>query len=560
MAKKIKDIIKEETENFLSSPDEPTRMDEEYEPPRFIGSSIKADEEDRIIDELLASVPKNQGYYLKLYKEIRPNDFELKLRVDSFDAWSDLEWEITNLVRSYTLKQPQKWGSGHYRVIIWREGGIRGPKFRPLDFHIDAQEMDLTQNNGNGNNQQHLTQDDINNKIKEQFTSFGELVKTMKELNPSQSTSDIQSNIFEAFKTGLSIKEQSANNETQKEIAKESNNTQVLLELIRQNQPKQQDNSLTLILPELIKTLKDKPEPQPDKSNELLLAILPTLLKKDETPKQDPLDLLIKMKQAELIPSSTQQSPTDQLSKTLEFVSTLVPLIQNLGGGSGGDKPSALIEIIKILGPQIGGVVENVTSTVKEALHTKANMTVGVPTQYTPPQQPIPENRFPNPTNKSINNRVESIQQAPQQVPQQNPQVSEQNEKEQQMIFLFTKIKKAILSNDQSMYPTIQQLIINNVQEEMYEKIVNREIPLSTLADMIKPYITEVTTSQGLTYLDNFVVWAKQQEIFGKCASCNAEFTYLNEEHLNQNNKCDACHGTIEKVNQQNINESIVTY
>ena len=39
------------------------------------------DKDQLVIDELLASLPKNQGYYLKLYKEILPGKWELKERL-----------------------------------------------------------------------------------------------------------------------------------------------------------------------------------------------------------------------------------------------------------------------------------------------------------------------------------------------------------------------------------------------------------------------------------------------------------------------------------------------
>src|SRR3989304_6862853 len=143
------DLIKEEVARLNA--DHPD--DDELHPSDFkvvrdkqLGQAEVADDE-RVLDELLASIPRNQGYYLKLYKELRPTDFEFKLRVDNYDTWTDLEWEISSLVRAYTDKQPNKWGSGRYRIIIWRDGGVRGPKYKPIDFMIDALEPP-TQNNG----------------------------------------------------------------------------------------------------------------------------------------------------------------------------------------------------------------------------------------------------------------------------------------------------------------------------------------------------------------------------------------------------------------------------
>lgn len=560
MGKKIKDMIKDEVEDYLKEPDSNIENDDEYEPPRFIGSSTKAVEEDRIIDELLASVPKNQGYYLKLYKEIRPNDFELKLRVDNFENWSDLEWEITNIIRAYTEKNLNRWGSGHYRVIIWREGGVRGPKFKPLDFFVDAQEA-LTNNNGNGNGQSAtLSQDDINNKIREQFTSFGELVKTMKEMNPSQSTTDIQASIFDAFKTGLNIKEQTANNETQKEIAKENNNTQVMIELIRQQAAKPQDN-LTAVLPELIKTLRGNDEPRQDKSMELLLALLPKLMERREEPKQDPLDTLIKLKQAGLIPDA-QQNPSDQLSKTIEMLSSIVPLVQNFSGG--GEKPSMFLEVLKILGPQVGKVVGDLTGTVKQVIAAKSG---GAPPNK---QNPVPNTQEvvqQNPINPPLTSQVQqsklegdnpadpyrsdnglgkhNYDGLAMQVPDPNNTITNNQQNEELMFGLIGKIKKALQQQDKAFYPELQEMILSNIEPEVYDKLINKEISIDYIIENGKGYISELTLPATRPYLEDFVVWAKQREVIKKCPTCQEETTFISQEEYEENNLCSTCNGTL---------------
>lgn len=76
---------------------------------------------DKALDELLAKIPVKSGYYLKLYKEISPNEFEFKVRIDHWEEWSDMEWEIVQIVKR---NPKERWGSGKYRVIPFREGGF----------------------------------------------------------------------------------------------------------------------------------------------------------------------------------------------------------------------------------------------------------------------------------------------------------------------------------------------------------------------------------------------------------------------------------------------------
>ena len=136
---------------------------------------------------------------------------------------------------------------------------------------------------------------------------------------------------------------------------------------------------------------------------------------------------------------------------------------------------------------------------------------------------------------------------------------NQQNEKDQQMIFLLGKVKKAIIENDISMYPIIQQLIISNIPEQTYEQIITKQVSTSVLVDQIKSYIPEIDTINGKNYLENFIDWAKSQEVVGKCNTCQNEFTYLNEDNLNQNKTCPSCKvGMVEQILTQNLQKDNV--
>lgn len=109
-------------------------------PERFAERQKSHDEV--VIDELLASVPTNRGYYLKLMKEVMPNQYEFKMRINHYDQWADLQYEIAKIVTEMTRKSPTRWGSGRYKTVVWNDGGMRGEKYPDSEFLIDAGEID----------------------------------------------------------------------------------------------------------------------------------------------------------------------------------------------------------------------------------------------------------------------------------------------------------------------------------------------------------------------------------------------------------------------------------
>ena len=123
----LSDILQEEAE---AAKRDAFPADDMFDPDRdlnFHGPGAfrrsMVDKDQLVIDELLASLPKNQGYYLKLYKEILPGKFEFKEQIEQYDTWTDMELEISNRVKAMTRKfGSKKWGSALYRVIVWKNG------------------------------------------------------------------------------------------------------------------------------------------------------------------------------------------------------------------------------------------------------------------------------------------------------------------------------------------------------------------------------------------------------------------------------------------------------
>lgn len=195
--KNIKNMVRAEMQEL-----EHDNPDEEFIPNDAVHGSkvrqIKQDAEEVIIDELLAGVPQDQGFYLKLYKELGPNKYQLKQRIDNFFDWADLEWEVTKIVRQQTKKSPSRWGSGSYKLIVWKEGGIRTREFKPVFLDIDAEEPENSVSGVSG------VPVDPTVSMENQLSSFASMMNALKGIMPpGQDPAQTQEILAKAFKSGV---------------------------------------------------------------------------------------------------------------------------------------------------------------------------------------------------------------------------------------------------------------------------------------------------------------------------------------------------------------------
>lgn len=321
----VQEIVKEVAQELQHRKDS-FSPDEEFDPTKearrtIIGRAAEAQDE-KVIDELLASVPQNQGYYLKLYKEVAPNQFEIKQRIDNYDGWTDMEWEVTSIVRANTKKLPDKWGSGRYRIVIWKDTGVRGTKYKPIDFVVDAEEMSTPKSNGNS--------------AADSLSSLSQVMQTVKELNPTASPTEQVKFMSEAFTKGL-------------EVAKGNGGDQNMMITMM--------TTMMSSMMTLVSTILQNNKPQPDP---LMAQLLPEILRQIKT-ERDPIEQLKKLKEAGIIPNTN--SPTDTLSELKKVAEVVQTSKMLLGSDSGGDK-STVAEVLSALSPHLG----NLLDTVKEGI------------------------------------------------------------------------------------------------------------------------------------------------------------------------------------------------
>lgn len=513
---------------------------------RLFGPPPKSAEE-IVIDELLASVPRGQGYYLKLYKEIAPNQWEYKMRIDNYTQWSDMELEVNNIVRAYTKKSRimmNKWGSGRYRIIVFRDGGLRGPKYNPMDFLVDAEEPEqfLIEAGGTGVRAENIDP-------AQQLDSLANLMETVKRINPTPSPDKILEITATAQARGQEAK--AAENQTMMTLV----TTLLTAILQRQNGPS-----------------------APPLDVAALVGGLGALLQRQQST-ENPIDVLIKLKQAGLVPDSNAKG------SEIDMIKSLIPVIVSAAGqGGGGEPPSVAIKLIETLGPQLGKAVSEITSTIREAMTLKALQAgqvkiapaTQIPTTQTPVQRPIrptpPVEGGSMPAGGARGAGAmdfpDGLQVGPEMPINGTPTNGNGNHKEENVLPVFKTVQVAIERNDRNFFPTLRDLLKRATNENEYYGIITGQIPIDSLLTQVATYGGRFfLTPQARAYLVSFIEWERAQitakgqvngdegplasapgAVVAHCEKCNDHYQFDSMEDYNEDPLCQECQGKLTLV------------
>lgn len=522
---KVQEFIRNEMERERDADEFPP--DGEFLPPelggsRYLESARGLASDERVIDELLASVPQNQGFYLKLYKELRPNDFELKLRIDNYSNWSDMEWEVTSLVRSYTLKDPKKWGTGRYRIIIWRDGGIRGDKFRPLDFFVDAMEPEHTDppvNTGNTSGDMLSSLEGIN-----------AMIKTMREVNPTVSPADMQKTMAESFSQGMRVAADTSN-------AKSSENNSMMTAMMG-------------FMGALIQTLKPNTPTTPPQDPVQTMAQLMAIIEKSRpaTPTESFTDQILKLREIGLIEKPEKSDPISKLTE----MKSLMTMFADFSGAGRGERPGLMEKIIETVGPQIPGMISNITNTVRSVVDYRM-MREGLitKTDLARSEGALPQSQLP-PTRRPVAGSP-------------NPATTQTSEEQSMLAVkaLLNELHQIVTNNDESKFQYIAERITQLFgSPQVLHDLASGAVSPDTLINQLKAFGGEAYQDAMFlvsleSYFNRFIGWLKQAVVAPTGAfsvicsnpSCNAIFDYDTEtEFDNDTNKnCDQCGGSLMK-------------
>lgn len=581
MAKKnsvLKNMVSEAVQDLQGGkfPRDPSLMDEAEEiggPARFEKGQQRKDE--AVIDQLLSGISGKVGYYMKIKKEVRPNEFMMMKVIESdWRKWADMEVAVSDIVKEHTKVAPLKWGTGPYRVEIGCKTGMRGETYPNYDFYINAEEEFMTptaQMHGVGGTVAQLVQDPAT-AVASQIDTLSNLVGMLGGIFPKPPDPTIvQGQIAGAFKEGMQLK-----------VSEGSNNSQMMTTMMtglmgmmtavmagRNNDGARvvnPDESLSRTL-EVMKNFGVLGQQQQHKEKTIvelvmeLKAIGVDLFKKD-----DPMDQIGRLKQMAGIAS--------------EF----------MGMGGNGDKPSILEKIVDVLGPSIPKMI----SDIKDA------------TQNTVRVQQIAGDNIRNASQRQMVGSQEQSQTVPQGEPttystmnhgQPGGQVSPQTQVvSEQVKAFFNALHESVMTNNRLYYPVIYTSLLQDVQgQQLVQGIVTGQSNAKNLIDMLQEHgdprfkESEFVMKYLVSYVNGFMVWVKslvsqqqtpsQGDVYGRplqsgqstqqgpqgqsmsnpaevdvrCMVCGSVFTYQNQdEYIADENKIcgngGTCEGALELV------------
>lgn len=522
----IKELIKESIQELREKdfPKDPILSDDSDDdnenelsaPERF--SQIQKRKDEFVIDELLADISNKEGYFIKLKKEVRPNEWMLMKVIESeWRRWADIETAIADIVKEYTKKSPQKWGSGTYRVEIASRGGFRGKRYNPIDIHVNADEEFITSSNTNSPT---LTPPiDPSISIQSNLEQLGQLLNVVRNIVPSGPDPNIlQQQIANAFQQGMQVKSQDSTNMTTLVVGMMTAMMTAMKDIVAANKGETSnkinnpEETLLKMLEVMNKfgVLNQKQEKSAIDFAKELQALGLDLFKKDE--------------------------PLEQINK-LKQIASIAADFMGMGGSQ--EKPSILEKIVDVLGPSIPNMIKDVKETWQTA--QQLNQLKG-----TAPVKQLP--------NEKMNNVIAS-ENGVNGVPQDQIKVFLND--------LYTNIQ----ANNKMYYPIIYTILCQNENGmQLLNGLVTGQKTAKEVIDLIQQYgdqrfkDSEFVMKKMVPYVNGFVVWIQsmvqpkvQNNTFDvECPLCHAIYSYETEEDFNneQNKECGAngCKGILKPI------------
>lgn len=502
----------------------------EERPERRSALADRIDYEEGVIDELLASVPKGQGYYLKLYKMLPNNEPELKLRIDNWQNWSDLEYEVTSLVREMTKNfGAMKWGSGRYRILPMREGGIRGPKMKPIDFYVDAQETEAQKVEVPGTHGPSAS---------DQLINFTDVMKTFKEINPTPNPDEAQKHMADAFAKGVEL--------TAKKESDNGNAIATMMSGMTQMMTAMMTGMMTVMSQRPTAPASTLNPVDPAESFQKMLATLSTLgVLKGESATKSPMTAIKELQEMGLL---TKPANEGTLAKLGEF-KDLMGIVTDLAKTNKGETPTLMEKLVDVLAPRVPEMISNVTGAVQNAVELKkAQLLKAVPRS----ESHIPEGLPPatsdglDPYAVGIPEGIQEGEEVPS-VPPVQPTFS----KEEGMLHLWPQYKAFF----NEFYNKLTAYAPGVDHREDFMAIVARlEEVLPGVTEKISegvlngPEITKFITQYGdkrfrdlavqpklKAMVVDFIQWVrKPREFVAQCSKCPAIYDFESKEEFEQ--------------------------
>ena len=568
----LSDILEEEAEaakrDAFPADDmfDPDRDLNFHGPGAFRRSMI--DKDQMVIDELLASLPKNQGYYLKLYKEILPGKFELKESIEQYDTWTDMELEISNRVKAMTRKfGSKKWGSALYRVIVWKNGGIRERnKYPPIDVIVDAGDE------VNSEDSMHKGKSDPLAEAAEQFAAFGGMLNAMKGIMPAAPDPNVQ---FQALAQAYSA--------GKGENANSGNMTMQMMTMMM--------TTMMTVMKEVMTVNRPATATAPEDAMAKLMGMLKdfhSVTVQPSTPQQTLAQQMAELKLLGIDPFKREDT-IDQIAKLKAVMGSVTDLIPN---GAKVERPGIMEKLIDTIGPIIPKIIGDLKTMTDNAALAQQIQAIrmqqtaeaaGAPPELGAPPPQRPMTRYGQPVGPQPNrsSHADAFREEPDYDPYSGfstrPFPGQRSDAamfgpddfaspEQQRAAMTGQpvqprpvAPQPVPQPAQQLPPLLVELreLIANDQRSAYEGLYNTLMGYPESRMMIEGILANMVTAQEMTsqlqaaggptfnepafvekmlsYLDGFMQWVKAHgggKVTAKCNRCQAMHTFESRAHF----------------------------
>lgn len=553
----MKELIRESMEDLRHGdfPEDPKLAEQLLSgPERFEHNQKKKDEV--VIDSLLSDISGKTGYFLKLKKEVRPNEYMLMKVIETdWRKWPDIETAVCDIIKEHTKISPVKWGTGAYRIEVACKGGMRGKGYDPIDLYINAEEeFNAPQVGGVGVGNGAVVSPDV--AVASKLEELRTLVDVIGGIVPKpQDPALIQTQIAQAFQQGMQTK------------TTESGNMSAMMSTM-----------MTGMLGLVTAMMQNKPnEPRvvnaPEESMSKMLGVMKDfgVLQRNEPSKEKTIVDFAKELQLLGIDLFKKDDPMDQITKLKQMAGIAS---QFMGMGGEGEKPSILERIVDVLGPSIPKMISDIKATAENAARVQmiagqnirsAQIPMNGPTDAMP--TPVMESVGESTTYQKMGGRVSRPT-----TPQDVAQPVEQTE---QVKTFFAQLYESAKVNNKMFYPVIYTSLLQDQEGvQLVTGIAQNTHNAKHLIDMLQQHggerfrDSQFVMRNLVPYVNGFIVWiqnmagvqrdqmptgqesVKREEFDVICGTCRTVFSYPSEaEFLTDTEKnCgeEGCTGSLE--------------
>jgi len=504
-------------------------------PERFAKGQKQKDE--IVIDSQLADIQGKEGYFLKLKKEMRPNEWMLMKTIESeWRKWPDIETEVAKIVKEHTKIAPQKWGSGPYKIEYACKGGMRGKNYPELNYYINAEEEFLMNQTG----AIVAPVVDATTSVTAQLDMLARLMDVMKGVAPVPiDPAVIQKQNADAFQQGLAIKagEGSSNNTMMTAMM---TGLMGMMTAMATNKPVEAKVvSPTEGLQDMLETLKT----------------FGVLGNSEKEKPQSIMDVIMQLK-AIGVDLFKKDDPLEQISKLKQLASIAGDF---MGMGGIGEKPGILEKIVDMVGPMVPGIVKDLKETANNAVQVQIEAGKNIERAKLPTQGHSEGSLMHTAPNTMQN----------QSNPQQNPQIQA----------FFNGLHDSVRQNNRMFYPIIYTSLLQDPQgAALVDGIVKGTHTAKELIELLQGYgdsrfkESEFVMKHLVSYVNGFIIWLRDmvkpktyEQVVQEnppimsngsapkepgyevgCSSCNTVYVYENiEEFMTEESKVCGNNGCV---------------